>query len=323
VLVDLQPPPWAVKLLSDLTDWQRAPVPVAEMTPFEIPDDAYFEYAYEDAAGERRADPDNPHPRLNPWWDFACHLTGPDYRPDPDVVAPRVRPRGRVLRLELASQILNQTRRVLVYSPAGQAEAELPLIMFQDGKAYFGWGRVPQVMDRLLDAGAIEPAHLVFVPPQNRTEEYAFNPRYRDFLRRELLPQVEQRIRCDGRRVTWGASLGGLLSAQTAWEWPDLFQKIVTQSGAFLFSPDMDRSNVFAGGESMLARVRAEAPPPVGWHLDCGRLEWFLASNRRLAAALREKGADVRLVTRPAGHNWVNWRNGIADGLRFALGPPV
>ena len=55
MLVDLQPPPWAVKLLSDLTDWQRAPVPVAEMTPFEIPDDAYFEYCWVDAAGERRA----------------------------------------------------------------------------------------------------------------------------------------------------------------------------------------------------------------------------------------------------------------------------
>jgi len=56
------------------------------------------------------------------------------------------------------------------------------------------------------------------------------------------------------------------------------------------------------------------------WHLDCGQLEWLLASNERLAAALAEKGAIVRLVTRPAGHNWVNWRNGLAQGLCFALG---
>jgi enterochelin esterase family protein len=227
-----------------------------------------------------------------------------------------------VLRLEVASTILNQPRHLLVYSPAGHSEARLPLILFQDGKAYYGWGQVPQVMDRLLAAGEIGPAHLVFVPPKQRTEEYAFNPVYRDFLRQELMPLVENRIRCDGRRTAWGASLGGLLSAQMAWEWPDLFQKVVTQSGAYLFSPDMDRSNVFAGGESMLAAVRAEDLPPVQWHLDCGTLEWFLASNQRLAAALAEKGAVAQLVTRPAGHNWVNWRNGLADGLRFALGDP-
>ncbi len=320
MLVELKPPPWAVHLQSDLTDWQRAPVPVDEIVPFEIPDDAYFEYAYTDAAGERRADPDNSNPRLNPWWDFACNISGPDYQPDPYVTPKGVRPRGRVLRLEVASKILNQSRQLLVYSPAGRSEDELPLILFQDGKAYYGWGQVPQVMDRLLDAGVIEPAHLVFVPPRQRTKEYAFNPVYRDFLRRELLPQVEQRIRCNGRRTAWGASLGGLLSAQMAWEWPGLFQKVVTQSGAYLFSPDMDRNNVFAGAESMLATVRAEIPPPVSWHLECGTLEWFLGSNQRLAAALEEKGAAVRLVTRPAGHNWVNWRNGLADGLRFALG---
>ena len=160
----------------------------------------------------------------------------------------------------------------------------------------------------------------MFVPPKKRTEEYAFNPDYRKFLLKEMLPLVEDRIGCDGRRTAWGASLGGLLSAYLAWEWPDIFQKVVTQSGAYLFSPDMDRSNVFAGGESLLATVRAQDLPPIKWHLDCGTLEWFLASNQRLADALAENGAAARLITRPAGHNWVNWRNGLADGLRFALG---
>ncbi len=318
--LDLTPPPWATHLLSDHTDWQRAPVPVGQIAPLELPDDAYFEYAYIDAEGVRRPDPDNKNPRLNPWWDFASNITGPDYRPDRWVVPADVRPRGRVLRLKIESKILKQPRHLLVYSPAGHLEDELPLILYQDGKAFYGWGRVPQVMDRLLEAGEIEPAHLVFVPPGQRTEEYAFNPAYREFLRDELLPMVESRVRCDGRRTAWGASLGGLLSAQLAWEWPNLFQKVVTQSGAFLFSPDMDRSNPFVGGESLLAQVLAEDLPPLEWHLDCGTLEWFLGSNQRLAKALVEKGSVARLVTRNAGHNWVNWRNGLAAGLRFALG---
>jgi enterochelin esterase-like enzyme len=320
VRIEFKPPPWAIHLQSDLTDWQRAPVPVSEMVPFELPDDAYFEYAYVDADGTRRPDPANENPRLNPWWDFACHISGPDYSPDPWVAAEGVRPAGRVLRLKIESRILNQTRHLLVYSPAGHAEERLPLILFQDGKAFYGWGRVPQVMDRLLAAGKIEPAHLVFVPPVQRTEEYAFNPAYHRFLLEELLPLVETRVRCDGGRTAWGASLGGLLSAQLAWDNPDIFQKIVTQSGAFLFSPDMNRNNPFEGEETLLATVRATEPPPLAWHLDCGTLEWCFARKHRHAPALSEKWAAPPLVTRQAGHNWINWRNGLADGLRFALG---
>ena len=232
MLIDLTPPAWAARLQSDLTDWQRSPLPVDRLTPFEIPDDAYFEYAWEDAAGERRPDPGNPNPRLNPWWEFACHFTGPEYHPDPDVVAEGVRPRGRVLRMSVESRILDQTRHLLVYTPAGMAEAELPLVLFNDGKAYYGWGRTPQVLDRLLEQGEIAPAHLVFVPPSERTKEYAFNPAYRRFLVEDLLPAVEERVTCDGRRTVWGASLGGLMGAMLALERPDLFGAVVTQSAA-------------------------------------------------------------------------------------------
>ncbi len=320
--VDLQPPAWATHLLSDLTDWQRAPLPAADVAPFDLPDDAYFEYAWLDAAGERRADPANDNPRRNPWWPYACNITGPLYAPDPDGAAAENagRPRGRVLRMSVASDLLNQNRHLLVYTPAGHGDDELPVLLFQDGKAYFGWGCVPQICDRLLERGEIAPAHLVFVPPSERTREYAFNPVYRRFLRDELLPAVEDRVRCDGRRTAWGASLGGLLSATLAWENADLFQKVVAQSGAFLFSPDMEPGNPFSGAESMRRQVLEEEPRDLAWRLDCGTLEWLVDSNRRLAAALGERGMAASFAARNAGHNWVNWRDGVADGLRFALG---
>jgi len=225
-----------------------------------------------------------------------------------------------VLRLSVASDVLGQNRHFLVYTPAGHGDASLPLVLFQDGKAYFGWGGVPQICDRLLERGEIGPAHLVFVPPSERTREYAFNPDYRRFLRDELLPAAEARVRCDGRRVAWGASLGGLLSAMLAWENPDRFQRVVAQSGAFLFSPDMEPVSPFSGSESMRRLVRTEPPRELAWHLDCGTLEWLLDSNRNLAAALADRGMPVVLEVRNAGHNWVNWRNGIAGALRFALG---
>jgi enterochelin esterase-like enzyme len=317
--VELTPPPWATHLLSDLTDWQKRPQPVAEVEPFTIPDDAYFEYAWQDAAGERHPDPANANPPQNPWWTYASNLSGPDYRPDPDANPGDVRPRGRLLKMDVESRILGQRRRMLVYSPPGLAEAALPVILFQDGKAYLGWGRMPQVFDRLHARGEIGPAHLVFVPPVERTPEYFFNPVYRRFLVEEALPAAEARARCDGRRTAWGASLGGLLSAQLAWEHRDLFQAVVSQSGAFLFSPETRERDPFAGEEAFLAEVQGGDPRGLRWHLDCGTLEWLIGSNRNLAAALRAGGADVSFVERSAGHNWTNWRNGLAAGLRRAV----
>ncbi len=320
--IELTPPSWATHLLSDLTDWRKAPLKVAELAPFDIPDDAYFEYAWQDAAGEHHPDPDNPNPRLNPWWTFASHLTGPAYHPDQWLAPEGVRPRGRVLRLRVPARNFGAERRVLVYTPAGLGDAELPVIYYQDGKAFYGWGQVCQVLDRLLTAGLVGPAHLVFVTPNQRTVEYAFNDDYLAHMVDEVVPTVEARIRCNGRRTAWGASLGGLCSAHLAWSFPDRFQQVVSQSGAFLFSPDMDFDFPFAGNESFLHRVLREGPRPVDWSLDCGTLEWLMESNQRLAEALAAQGTVARLQTRHAGHNWINWRNGLADGLRFAT-PPV
>lgn len=317
--VDLRAPDWATHWLSDLTDWNREPVPVERMRPFELPADVYFEYAFQDAAGRRRPDPANENPILNPWWEFASNINGPDYHPHPLAMISGVAPAGRVLRLVVDSVLLGQTRRLLVYSPPGLAQAALPHVVFQDGKAYFGWGKVPQVLDSLMNTGQIGPAHLLFVPPRDRTWEYAFNPLFRRFLVEEVLPLVERHAPCDGRRVAWGASLGGLLSAQLAWQYPEIFQKVVSQSGAFLFSEDMDQANPFVGSEGFLKVVRKEGGKNLAWHLDCGTLEWLLASNRNLRTELAGMGMRVALVERSAGHNWINWRNGIAAGLQFAL----
>jgi len=320
--VDLRPPSWATHLLSDRTDWNRAPEPVADLKPFDLPDDAYYEYAWLDAAGERRPDPDNPHPRLNPWWPYACHLAGPEYRPDPVAAAATDHAQGGTTRLIVHSDLLDQDRPLLIYTPAGCRDATLPVILFQDGKAYYGWGRAPRILDLLLARGEVKPAHLVFVPPRERTVEYAFNPLYRRVLVEEILPAVAGRVAWDGSAVAWGASLGGLLSAELAWDRPDIFRTVVTQSGAFKFSADMNFTRPFGGSEAFLGRVAAtgDPMPEIRWHLQCGRLEWLLDSNRHLAAALAERGASCTLQTFSAGHNWVNWTNGMASGYRAALG---
>ena len=318
--VDLKPPAWATHLLSDLTDWQRCPVPVAEIEPSELPDDVYFEYAYLDHDGNRREDPDNPNPRLNPYWKYACNLAGADYRPGRFARLGPGRPAGTVRRRDVASSGFGR-RHYLIYSPAGYANTTLPLILFQDGKAYFGWGKAPRVLDHLLAADLVSAAHLVFVPPVARTREYAFNDSYLEFLVEELLPDAERQVPCDGRRAAWGASLGGLLSANLAWRYPELFQTVVAQSGAFNFDPRQDPDDPFGGASWFVEHVATSGRQrPLRWYLTCGTLEWLIDSNRRLAEVLRDQGYDVALHERHAGHNWVNWNDGFSAALLDILG---
>jgi len=273
--IHLTPPPWATHLISDPDDWLRAPRPVAAMTPIDLADDAYFEYAYLDAQNNPRPDPQNPNPPQNPWWDHARYLAGPNYEPDPWAAFPaRTAPAGKTHRLKIDSKHLGHQRHVLVYTPPGHENAELPHVWFQDGKAYYGWGKAPQVLDKLLTAGQCAPAHLVFIPPIDRSREYHFNDHYLAFLTEEVLPAVEQIAPSNNQRTAWGASMGGLCSAELAWRHPLKFQAVITQSGAFLFHPDQRiGDDPHSGQEWWAQRVHDEVWRPMRWYLETGTIE--------------------------------------------------
>ena len=291
--VDLKPPQWATHLLSDLTDWQRQPLPVAELTPFELPDDAYFEYAWRDAQGRRLPDPANDNPRLNPWWEYASNLAGPDYRPEPVAEASSGRPAGSVLRMEVASRILGQPRRVLVYSPAGMAHAALPRDPFPGRQGLLRLGT------RSPDPG----------PPAGRRRDRAGSSGVR------AAPGPDPGVRFQSRltgNFCWRSccrrwSPAFLATAAEppgapAWagcsapSWPG------QQSGSLPAGRGPIRSlPVLRGhGSSQSFRGRRIVSPergpgpdarPLRWHLDCGTLEWLIDSNRRLAAALADRGS--------------------------------
>ena len=57
------------------------------------------------------------------------------------------------------------------------------------------------------------------------------------------------------------------------------------------------------------------------WYVETGTLEWLTDINRKLGVALKEKGYDHVYQERNMGHNWMNWRSGLADALRFGLKP--
>jgi enterochelin esterase family protein len=320
--LEIHVPPWATEVLSDLTDMDRNPHPIdaAKVTRFrlDLPDDVYFEYAFRDADGRLRPDPEVEARAASPWFPQASAVFGPGYRPDPFAELPTELERGTLTRHRLASAALDQQRRVTVYTPAG-AQGPLPLAIVQDGTAYLRLAGLPRVLEALVARGEVRPAHLAFVEPIDRSAEYAFEPRYRAFVAEELLPALTERHDLTDERILWGASLGGLFSLTLAFERPGFARTVVTQSAALLGTPD-DRDHFRSRDSWVLDRVAERAQAPRIYQ-DVGTIEWLTDSNRRLHELLEAAGVEHAYTERNAGHNWVNWRNGLAAGLRFALAP--
>ncbi len=316
----IQIPSWAKFIVSDFTDMERSPQAVTGSSwSFELPEDAYFEYAFLDADKMMKPDPNNDVKANNPWLPNSSAILAPNYKPDL-YANPTFKAAGRVLRLRIESLFLKQTRRMIVYTPLGYETQALPVIYVQDGVAYYRIARLADVLEQLLQEQLIGPAHLVFIEPIDRFAEYRFNSSYCSFMVDELLPLIEKELQTTSERIVMGASLGGLVSATLALEHPDLFQTVVSQSGAFLGSPE--ELDFYKGKSSwVLETLQNSEHLALRWYSDVGTIEWLTSINRKVHEVLLQKVYDHVYKERNAGHNWVNWRNGLGSALLFALKP--
>lgn len=321
-------PAWATHLVSDHTNMDRSPHALnpkaVKKISLALPDDVYFEYAFLDEAGNMRADPENPERAATPWYDEVSAIYGPAYQADPFAVpnpaslSPAAQ--GRTQRLRVASKHLEQLRRVSLYTPKGCGGAALPVVYLQDGVAFYRYAKLHEVFENLLAAKLVRPAHLAFVEPLKREEEYPYNPAYQAFFLQEALPEVEAACHASGERILMGASLGGLVSMLLAISQPQMFAAVLSFSGAFLGAPE--DKDYYTGGSSWVVDMLREAPTfPWKVYAEVGTLEWLHGVNRELAHVLKEKQYDHRYLERHAGHNWTSWKNGFRHALAFALGP--
>jgi enterochelin esterase-like enzyme len=140
------------------------------------------------------------------------------------------------------------------------------------------------------------------------------------------VPWARSRLRIaasPAHNVVAGSSLGGLAAAFVALRHPELFGNVLSQSGAFMFSPSDDPE------PERLTRDLAIAPRrDVAFYLEAGIYEVgrfergvdLLGSNRHLRDELRAKGYRVTYDEFAGGHSDLNWRSGFAKGLLALVG---
>ncbi|MHA2378181.1 MAG: alpha/beta hydrolase-fold protein [Candidatus Thorarchaeota archaeon] len=244
-------------------------------------------------------------------------------------------PRGKVELYRLRSDILDNERRVWVYTPPDYAPTEggpYGLLVLFDGLAYVNHVPTPTILDNLSEAGLIEPMVAVFPDSLSmsiRLRELILHPPFNEFLVKELIPWIRSNFHVTEdpqNTVIGGASAGGLAAAYAAMEHPEIFGNVLSQSGAFSSGRPGEE-----GHEWLTRQFAASEKLLLKFYLDAGSLETkslrqigdapnLIAANHNLRNVLQEKGYNVRYHEFSGGHDYISWQGTFADGLLTLLG---
>jgi enterochelin esterase family protein len=237
-------------------------------------------------------------------------LRMPAYVVPPEIAYYSNIPHGVIKDTTIQSVILGNSRPIKVYLPPdySSTQTDYPVILFHDGLEYITLAKAVNILDYLIDQHMITPVIAVFVPPVDRTAEYAGNKinLFSDFIITELMPYIDTRYRTSddpAKRATLGASNGGNVSLYIGMTNPQKFGRIGAQS-----------SNV----QSIVSSTFQNLPKMfLELYLDIGTYD--IASLKPLVAnfilILEAKGYTFSHYQWNEGHSWGNWKG----HLRLAL----
>lgn len=229
------------------------------------------------------------------------------------------------------STILNNERKIFIYRPPGFTTEgpRYPLMVM--GSTYVSTIPLPVVLDNLIAANMIPPVVVLFVDyPDGATQnrELSCDKKYGDFLVKELLPAQRDLLHATSDPeliITGGASMSGLSAACLAFQHPEVFGNVLSQSGSYWWNPEGDPE------DQWLTRQFVKGPKlPVKFFLSIGLLESeqafrgglvsMLHANRHFRDVLLAKGYTVSYREINSGHDPLNWQVTLADGLLALLG---
>ena len=289
-----------------------------------LPVAARFTYGFTGNLGKKKgtSDPLNP---LKFGYRSLVELPGalpqPWIRIQPDVS------KGTLRQEKFISAILKEERTVSVYTPAGydpQGETYGLLILF-DGEAYRGEIPTPTILDNLVASKKIHPLVALLVDSgETRDRDLQCSAPFADFLAKELLPLARQHYRLSAdpkQTIVGGSSFGGLSAAYCAFRYPELFGAVLSQSGSFWHYTGWNGDATDSSPFGWLTRQFVTTQRlPIRFYLEAGLFEInrpinLLAENRRMRDVLEAKGYSIVYSEFVGGHDYLNWRGSLADGL--------
>jgi len=215
----------------------------------------------------------------------------------------------------ITSKVLDYDLQYWVQLPEGyNQDMSYPSLYVTDGVWYKVDGRLPTVAAQLMEEEKISNLIIVYVDAihpdlrdfNRRNGQFLCNPKYVEFYRQELIPEIDKRYATDQNRETrgiLGLSFGGLNSMYFGIHANDLFGKIGIQSPAPHPCPAIYDEYI---NQPVL---------PIDIFLSTGTVNDKEISTRRLKKILEDKGYDFGYVEVAEGHNWANWAPLLDDVL--------
>lgn len=215
----------------------------------------------------------------------------------------------------IKSQVLGYDLQYWVHLPKGyQEDLKYPTLYVTDGYWYKEQGSILKIADLLLKQQKIDPFIIVLVDaigPDNRNDNrrelvFLCNPKYLDFYRQELIPEIDRTYSkgaSQQSRGILGLSFGGLNAMYFGLYGSDLFGKVGIQSPAPHPCPDI------------FDAYQQSPKLPIDIYLSTGTVNDTAPAARKLKGILEEKGYKIAYEEVAKGHDWSNWRPLLDDIL--------
>jgi len=230
--------------------------------------------------------------------------------------------KGKVLDYEIFSKILKNKRRISIYKPDSFNEKkEHDILFIFDGKDYQIKVPTPLILDNLIASKKIKPTVAIFIDNPSgkaRASELPSNKSFANFMAKELLPFVKSKININHKAnntILTGSSYGGLASTFVAFTYPEIFGKVLSQSGSFWWSPKDEEP------EWLTRQIAKNKVKNIKFYLNAGKYETgyfsidILESNRHLRTVLNSKNYKVFYEEFLTGHDYYSWKVNLARGL--------
>ncbi|TPV92646.1 MAG: esterase family protein [Myxococcales bacterium FL481] len=304
-----------------------------------IPSDAMFIYGFNEFTIEAAGDSRVAATTMEHVYDAA--LVAPQAPLSPYVEASPEVAAGEVVRFELPSKYLNESRSVLVYTPANYREdVACNIVFFFDGMshaakpnhgaAWEGWTPAPTILDNLIAEQRIAPTIAIMVLSEDDRDRFLISDQMTDFVALELLPWVREHYKTTPdptNVIVSGLSRGGFAAANTARRHPNRIGGVLSQSGSFWITADPEENwPIYPKRDGkVILDYKASPRLPIRFYLSAGLYDLgagIVGTNRQLRDILELKGYEVEHREYNGGHAFLNWRHDLANGLISLLGEP-
>ncbi|MDQ0058004.1 alpha/beta hydrolase [Paenibacillus harenae] len=232
-----------------------------------------------------------------------------------------------IVKETVASRYLpEQGRNLRIFLPPGYNELlSYPVVYCQDGEDFFNFGRIATTSTQLILDEGLEPFIIVGVDvdKKQRTAEYSPDGErfsaYTAFFAEELVPFIEERFaarRDPASRILAGDSLGGTVSLHLALNYPHLFTKVISLSGAFYaYSQSLIANETDLSWLSIYMIVGLQE---TAYETDRGVYD-FVALNRNAKALLESKQATFSYEEKDGKHQWGFWQKEVGQALCYFI----